>query len=329
MPGDIQRVAVSILNHQSANSTIACVQSLLTAGLAVGDRLELEIFVADNASGTAEQQELQRSLEGLSNVHFRINNENLGFSAGHNCNLRTVFAHFSPDYIWILNNDCMVEEFALVELLKCAQQNPDVGIWGATLLEADGDTIQCAGGCFYNSWLSSYRQYGRGRLLSRREQLKPVDYDYISGASLFFPSTTLQNGLRSVPGLSGNVCATEDQWLNENFFLYFEELDLAMRLKPGIEMAWCKDALITHAGGESTGTTGQQRSAQAEYHSTLSALKFTRLYYPGRFWLMAPTRYVAKCLQLSARRDFHLLTPLTRAYRDYRRWLTGRINAST
>jgi len=112
----------------------------------------------------------------------------------------------------------------------------------------------------------------------------------------------------------------EAQWLNESFFLYFEELDLAMRLKPALEMGWAKDALIVHAGGVSTGTHNKQWTAQAEYHPTLGALKFTSFYFPSRLWFMAPARFVSKSLLLLFTGYFRLLVPLRQAYRDFRLW---------
>ena len=104
---------------------------------------------------------------------------------------------------------------------------------------------------------------------------------------------------------------------DETFFLYFEELDLAKRLKPEYRMAWCKEAVIRHIGGVSSGTESNNRSEMAEYHSTLSALKFTRLYYPQRLWVMAPLRYMLKCLQLILKGKPGLIKPLTHAYRDF------------
>jgi hypothetical protein len=236
-------VAVSILNHNSVKSTIACIQSLLAAGKLANGVCVLELFISDNASDSKDRDRLQEFLEGLPNVNFRINEENLGFSIGHNRNLQTIFTLSNPEYIWVLNNDCIVAEESLTALIECARQSPGVGIWGATLLEPDGETIQCAGGCFYSAWVSSYRQYGRGKTLAQIGQLEPVDYDYIAGASLFFPVATLQQGLRSVPRLPTEQCADSQQWLNKSFFLYFEELDLAQRLKPGFSMAWCKAPL--------------------------------------------------------------------------------------
>jgi GT2 family glycosyltransferase len=293
------------------------VQSLLNACDAVDGTCLLDIFIADNDSCAEQQRLLQQSLAAHSNVHLHINSENQGFSAGHNRNLQQIFLQSKPDFIWILNNDCQVYANSLFALIQCANQQPQVGIWGATLLESDGETIQCAGGCFYNAWISSYRQYGRGKKLVSLDQLKPVGFDYIAGASLFFPVATLQYGLHRAKSETGVENTQKQQWLNEIYFLYFEELDLARRLKPGLEMAWCKNALVKHAGGDSTGTAENQRSKLAEYHSTLSALKYTRLYHPRRLWLMVPLRYLSKCLQLIFKGEFRLLGSLTRAYRDF------------
>jgi len=311
------RVAVSILNYNSSESTIACIHSLLAAGRETSGSYDLDIFVADNDSAIDDQRQLQLSLSELPGVHLQVNVENWGFAEGHNKSLDTIFLNSRPDYVWILNNDCIVYKNTLVSLIKCAQQNLDVGVWGATLLEQDGEIIQCAGGCFYNPWVSSYRQYGRGTSLADIEQLEVVDFDYISGASMFLPLKTLRGGLRKVSPLHVKDDMGSHQWLNGDFFLYFEELDLAKRLQPGLGMGWCKNALIKHAGGVSTGAHNDRRTVVSEYHSTFSALRFTRMHYPGRMWFMAPVRYLSKCVQLLLKGEFQLLAPLTQAYRDF------------
>ena len=316
------RVAVSVLNYNSAQSTIACIQSLLVAEKATAGNCELEIYLSDNASGEEDQHQLSTSMGELATVHFWVNKENLGFSVGHNCNVEKIFTDSCPDYVWLLNNDCLVAETALGALVECAQHNPDVGIWGATLLEEDGKTIQCAGGCFYNTWVSSYRQYGQGKSLINFDQLKPVEFDYIAGASLFFPLATLKSGLHHSAGPATKRSKSRQQWLNETFFLYFEEMDLAKRLRSDLKMAWCRDALIIHISGTSVGTSDNRRSKLAEYHSSLSALKFTRQYYPHRLWLTALIRYFAKSLVLLVRGDFRTIRDMTRAYLAFFEWLS-------
>lgn len=310
----VKRVAVSLLNYHGAQNTIACVQSLMRAAANASSCCRLEIFIFDNGSGAAQTQWLTRSLEKLDGVHLQCSPGNLGFSAGHNRNLQTIFRRSEPDFVWLLNNDCLVAEQSLGALVEQAVQYPDVGIWGATLLEPDGETIQCAGGCFYNAWVSSYRQYGKGEKLDRVDRLNTVKYDYIAGASLFFPVATLHDGLRPLETSAGKNTGAQGQWLNESFFLYFEELDLAKRLRPGIGMGWCRAAMIKHVSGASVGTSDNRRSRLAEYHSSLSALKFTRRYHPYRLWVMAPARYMAKSLVLLLRGEFRLIGATTKAY---------------
>ena len=313
------RVTVSILNFKRTKATISCVHSLLETSLAVSPACQVVIYVADNGSGDEEQRQLQQAFAEIANVHLQLNEENLGFSAGHNRNLAIIFKHYKPDYVWLLNNDCLVDENSLIALLKSAQLHPEVGIWGATLLEQDGETIQCAGGCFYNVWVSSYRQFGQGKRRSQIGQLEAVDYDYIAGASMFFPVATLRDGLKPAPSLRTANGAAGLQWLNETFFLYFEELDLAKRLHSGLRMDWCREALIVHHGSGKPGSVSKQRFARAEYYATLGALKFTRLYYPGRMWFTFPARYVSKCVQLLVMGEARLIGPVTRAYRDFLR----------
>ena len=310
-------IGVSILNFRAARATIACVQSLLDAQVAAKGRFSMHIYVADNASDQADQQQLRQGLDGLQSAHLQINNENLGFAAGHNQNLARILKDPAPDYVWLLNNDCLVDAHTIPALLECAGRHPEVGMWGATLLEPDGEIIQCAGGCFYSTWLSSYRQYGKGIALAHRDHLDNAHFDYLAGASLFMPASTLTMGLRPPKSRAG---AQEHPWLNEEFFLFFEELDLAARLQPGLKMAWCRQALIRHVGGAGTDSRQGNRSPNAEYHSTLSALKFTWLYHPGRFWVMAPARLIAKGLVNLAAWRFDLLQALVSAYREFWIW---------
>jgi GT2 family glycosyltransferase len=313
-------IAVSILNYQASEATIACVQSLLAAEAGEGDGFQLQIYVADNASDAADRQRFRDGLAGLERVHQRFHDTNLGFAAGHNQNLARILDDSTPDFVWLLNNDCQVAPQSIRELLACAGNRPEVAIWGGTLLEPDGETIQCAGGCFYSSWLSSYRQHGRGTRLEHLDRLGSVDFDYLAGASLFMPGSTLVSGLDPPERLSGTQ---KFPWLNEEFFLFFEELDLVARLKPGLQIAWCRKALITHSGGAGTDSHRGSRSPGGEYHSTLSALMYTRLYHPNRLWVMAPARLIAKILINLAAWRMDLLKALFSAYRDFRAWLNN------
>jgi GT2 family glycosyltransferase len=123
----------------------------------------------------------------------------------------------------------------------------------------------------------------------------------------FFPART-----RGTDDIDGNF-----QLLNDAFFLYFEELDLAQRLRPEYNMRWCRNARVIHTGGNATGANGRLRSAKAEYFSSLSALTFTRVHFPTRLWIMIPARFIAKCVQLIFSGNAKYIRYVSRAYIDF------------
>ena len=314
-------IGISIINFQAAAETARCVDSLTsTANLDASD-FRLLIRVADNHSDPADFELLQAALSKNARVSLVRNQRNLGFSAGHNRNIEWLISRENPDFIWLLNNDCEVDAHAPAALLQCAADRPEVGIWGATLLEGPRGPIQCAGGCRYWPWLSAFRQNGRGTPLGQLGDMPEARLDYVAGASLFMPVNTLVSGLAPARGRSGQQAG---QWLNEEFFLYFEELDLSRRLSPGIQLGWCRQARIVHSGGAGTGSDSSGRSAKGEYHSTLSALKYTRLYHPGKLWVMAPARLLIKTLLSLVTLRFDLIRALMAAYGDFFGWLKAR-----
>ena len=314
-------IGISIINFQAAAETARCVDSLTsTANLDASD-FSLLIRVADNHSDPADFELLQAALSKNARVSLARNQRNLGFSAGHNRNIEWLISRENPDFIWLLNNDCAVEAHVPAALLQCAADRPEVGIWGATLLEGSGGPIQCAGGCRYWPWLSAFRQNGRGTPLGQLGDMPEARLDYVAGASLFMPVNTLVSGLAPARGRSGQQTG---QWLNEEFFLYFEELDLSRRLLPGVQLGWCRQARIVHSGGAGTGSASSARSAKGEYHSTLSALKYTRLYHPAKLWVMAPARLLIKTLFSLVTLRFDLIGALMAAYGDFFGWLKAK-----
>lgn len=310
-------IAVSILNYRGASATLACLQSLLAQQPTPGRPFRLEVFVFDNGSGEAEQRRLRDELPRTPNVHLTRSPKNVGFSAGHNRNIRTIVDTVRPDYIWLLNNDCIVQPECVNHLLECALDSPDTALWGATILEPDGKTVQCGGGCRYNAWVTSYQQNGKGKPIERIDEIDGSQMDYVAGASLFLPTRQIEAAFEPPAAHDREIERPELEFLNETFFLYFEELDLARRLKRGYRMAWCQEAHIVHFGGLATQARKGMRSANAEYHSTLSALKFTQIHHPGRLWIVAPIRFVAKCAQLGFTGNARLLGETWRAYRDF------------
>ncbi len=302
--GGMPPTAVVVLNWNRPDLTLACLESLLPATRG----RPVTLVVCDNASGDDSLERLaawgRRHFGGRprtpAEARFLLlrTPRNLGFAGGNNAALRWVLEG-DYEFVWLLNSDTRVCPDTLDRLVECARRHPRAGCIGATLLEADRpDIAQCAGGCRFNPWLTTFRQAWQGRAWGEVSELPEPVLDYVAGASLFLPTEALRR-----VGL-----------LNEAFFLYYEELDLACRLRDaGYRLAWCRRARVCHHGGASL-----PADAFRHYHENLSTLQYLWQHHRLIFPFAAVFRFLAKCLWLPLGGRTGLLPSLLAAYRDFR-----------
>lgn len=87
--------------------------------------------------------------------------------------------------------------------------------------------------------------------------------------------------------------------LSEDYFLYFEELDWAVRAKGKFELAYAPQSIVYHKEGGSAGarSTEAEKSWVADYHFIRNRIVFTRKFLPA----MLPTVYFALFIALLRR----------------------------
>lgn len=309
-----------ILSFGHHELTIACLESLTRLSRPLDT-----IIVCDNNSALQVRQEIlawateqfgeeqvtllehgyEDSLVRQTGFVFIQNKDNGGFARGNNPGIRYALA-CDADFIWLLNNDTTVDSAALTYLLSSARKNR-VGISGSTVVYADDrNTIQCAGGCTYNPATTIFKEVFAGEPLSRAitESGQPP-LDYIYGASLFVRADVFEK------------CGL----LNEEYFLFYEEIDFCMRAKQkGFLLHWCRQAIVYHRGSYTVGRadSGDKRKiAFANYHENLSTLIFSRKFYPFLLPFILVFRFFGKLAVLAKRGEWYLLEPLFTAYRDF------------
>lgn len=306
------RVCLLVLNWNRAEDSLACLDSLrpdLASGLAA-------LVVCDNGStddsiprllAWAREQGLQPQ-GGDWNFALIANGGNLGYAAGNNVGLRFALADGRFDWIWVLNNDTQVAPGALKSLLAKGEADPNLGVIGSTLVDHyQRDLVQYAGGCRYQPLTSLMRPCLAGTPLSQvlATDETRVRLDYVGGAAMLLRTSALRR-----VGL-----------FNEDFFLYYEEMDLCQRLRQaGYALGWCRESLVYHQGGSSTGgrsTVKGEESQLAAYHENLSTLLYTRRHHPWLLPLVAGLRLAGKSLVYLLKGRRSLFSPLWRAYRDF------------
>lgn len=193
---------------------------------------------------------------------------NLGFAGGNNVGLRYVMARDDFDYVWLLNNDTVIEPDALTQLIRCIKERPDAGMCGSTIpFYHEPDKLWALGGATYNKLLAITRCIGLNQPTKQNIDRKKVEYrlKYLAGASILVS----RQFLRDV-GL-----------LSEDYFLYFEELDWAVRAKGRFSMAYAPESIVYHKVSASTGKDGANKDSRvSEYFMLKNSLLFTYKYYP-------------------------------------------------
>jgi GT2 family glycosyltransferase len=193
--------------------------------------------------------------------------ENLGFAGACNVGIRLARGDPDAEFVWLLNNDTVVDPRALDALLAHMSSDPALGILGSCLLYYDRpDTVQSLGG-WYRHWIAKAGQIGMG--LTRNENYVLVEIEaklsYVAGASMFVP-------LRVIDDIGE---------MSEDYFLYYEELDWAMRLNGKYRQSVCLESNVYHKQGASIGINLPTRPGNTSlYYINVNSLRFTAKYTP-------------------------------------------------
>lgn len=277
-----------LVNWNGWRDTVECLDSLL---LAKHDGMT--VIVCDNASADDSMTQLWRwADERLSSVEeepdrrrwapfdrqawerqsdfhhaapFRFIllqvGSNAGFAGGNNAGIAYALHDAACRAIFILNNDTAVYPDTFVHLQAKLDGEPDIVICGPTLVYHDRrDVVQGIGSRFSRLRARSVHPW-RGALLSQlpAEAEGERGVEFVIGAAMFIRP----DFLRRTGGLS------------ENYFLYYEEMDLSQSLRLGERIGWAKQALVAHKVGASIGTGGATRPSDLSiYYDHRSKIRF-------------------------------------------------------
>jgi GT2 family glycosyltransferase len=229
---------------------------------------------------------------------------NMGFAGGNNVGLRYVLKKGDGSFIWILNNDTVVNKNALAEVVKVAGGDHGIGMIGSKLLRYDKpNTFQLAGGGRITPWLGNSKPIASDQE-NNGDWDEPFDPDYICGASLFIKEEVVETiGL-----------------MDERYFLYWEDVDWGLRAREKhYRLLYCPESIVYHKEG---GTAGRVTRA-TDYYWVRNGLFFIKKFYPA-FLPLIPFSYFIKftIIRLLRRKPFNL-TALTAGILDFVRGKTG------
>lgn len=270
---------IILLNHNGSSDTCECILSLQKM-----NATDFKIIVVDNSSNPDEFTKLIQFVKSQQipfasfhqNEDEEIYNEqiilikakkNKGFAHGNNIALQFGLKQKNVANFWILNNDTTVDPEALNELRVYHSQHPKTILGSKLLYFYNNETIQAVGGSFNKTfYISEHVGEGKNRDILKKD-LPIIDYPH--GASMFV----------------SRLFVEEVGLLNEDFFLYYEELDWVYRAKSkGYKPDWCEKSIVYHKEGSTIGSSyKKKKSIFSETQLFISRKKFIKKYYSLSF----------------------------------------------
>ncbi len=230
-------LSVVIVNYNVVFFLEQCLNSVFAAS----KNLNVQIFVVDNNSVDGSINMLK---ENFSSVVLIENKENVGFSKANNQAIKRA----NSPYVLLLNPDTVIEEDTFDKCIDFMNSNTDCGGLGLRMLDGKGNFLPESKRGFPSPSVAFYKIFGLSYLFPKSQkfgryhlgflsEFEVNEVDVLSGAFMLLRSVTLEK-----VGL-----------LDEQFFMYGEDIDLSYRIKlGGYKNYYFPETKIIHYKGEST-----------------------------------------------------------------------------
>jgi len=221
------KLSVIIVNYNVRPYLTACLDSVQRAL----EGIESEVFVVDNHSDDDSVEVISRD---YSWVHLINNRENLGFSKANNIAIRQA----QGEYILLLNPDTVVAEETLKGVIDFMDQHPKAGGAGVRMHNADGTLAPESRRAIPTPFVAARKMLGftKRYYMSYLSWNAPAQIEVVSGAFMLLRHKAIY----------------EVGMLDEDFFMYGEDIDLSYRLLQGGWQNWYLPYDIVHYKGQST-----------------------------------------------------------------------------
>jgi GT2 family glycosyltransferase len=228
---------------------------------------DFEIILVDNASTDNSVAELHPL---RSDLHLLVEqlSSNIGFAVANN-----IGAHLAQgERLAFLNVDAFPEPDWLEKLLKAAEENPEYSFFSSRQIQANAPAwLDGAGDAYHISGLAWRHGYNRPSVEFGHEP-KEV-FSACAAAALIRREEFLQMG-----------------GFDEDYFSYFEDVDLGFRLRlQGGKCLYVPAAIVHHVGSASTG----KRSDFSVYYGYRNMIwTFIKNMPSPLFWILLPLHIV-------------------------------------
>lgn len=230
-------LSIIIVSYNVKDFLTQCIKSIERSDFK--DRT-YEIIIIDNDSHDGTKAQIK---DLFKNIKFIQNSNNIGFSKAVNIGIN----ESTGKYICLLNPDVIVDNNCFIDLIKKIDENENIGCIGPKILNTDGSIQHSCKRSFPTPLNSFFRLFGLDRLFPKSKFFSSYNLTYLN-----------TNETHSVESLSGafmifrKKIIDEIGMLDENFFMFGEDLDFCHRIKNnGYSVIYYPKVEIIHYKGES------------------------------------------------------------------------------
>jgi len=231
------KLSIIIVNYNVKYFLEQCLHSLENACKG----LETEIFVVDNNSVDGS---IKMVREKFPEVILIENKDNRGFSKANNQAIRKS----KGEYILLLNPDTLLEDNTLRQSVTFMDEHPDAGGLGVKMIDGKGKFLPESKRSLPSPSVAFFKIFGFSALFPRSKTFNRYHLGYLDR-----DQTHQVDVLAGAFMMLRKKVIDEVGLLDENFFMYGEDVDLSYRIiQAGYKNYYFPDARIIHYKGEST-----------------------------------------------------------------------------
>lgn len=233
----IMQLSVIIVNYNVCYFLEQCLHSVLKAS----SKVSTEIIVVDNNS---VDDSVAMVKEKFAQVTLIENKKNTGFSFANNQAIKIA----KGEFVLLLNPDTVVEEDTFEKTVSFMETHEDCGGLGVLMIDGKGKFLPESKRGLPTPSVAFYKIFGLSALFPKSKLFGKYHLGYLD-----------KHHIHEVDVLSGAFMMLRKEaldkigLLDENFFMYGEDIDLSYRLiKGGYKNYYFSDTRIIHYKGEST-----------------------------------------------------------------------------
>ena len=256
-------LGIVIVNYNTRERLRDCLSSL-----DANRHVALLTYVVDNNSLDDSAAMVRAEFPQVQLIASQVNG---GYAYANNLALRAILAHNpAPPFVLLLNPDTVLPPDALAQMIDFFNMHPACGIAGPKLVMADGTLDLACRRSFPSPELAIYHVLG----LDERFPKSPRFARY----NMTFLDEDAVAQVDSVVGafmMMRTEAVRQAGLLDELYFMYGEDLDLAWRIKQrGWQVCYNPAVRVLHYKREAS-----KNSARAQYEFWRAAYIFYRRYY--------------------------------------------------